>query len=77
VLQLARHTHSPIVQIAHTGKRLDLFSDNVDTTVVTGVQLQHHLPHVFFAIYPSRESENSRSLSGSGRSVEKEMWQAL
>jgi hypothetical protein len=61
----------------HTGKSLDLFSDNVDSTIITGVQFQHHLPHIFLAVYPPRECENSRGLAGTGRSIEKEMRQAL
>lgn len=38
-----------------TGKSLDLFADNINAPVVTGVQFQYHLSHVFGPVYPSRK----------------------
>ena len=32
---------------------LDLFTNDVNAPVVTGVELENHLPHVFVAIYSS------------------------
>jgi len=60
-----------------TGKCFDLFANHVDTTIVTGVQLQHHLAHVFAAIDPTGECENSRGLAGSGRAIEEEVRETL
>lgn len=42
----------------HTGKRLDLLSDNINATVITGIELQHHLPHILAAIYTPSERED-------------------
>lgn len=42
----------------HTGKGLDLFSNNIDATVVTGIELQYHLPHILAAVYTPRERED-------------------
>jgi hypothetical protein len=36
-----------------TRESLDLFSNNVNSSIVTCVEFQHHLSHVFGAIYPS------------------------
>lgn len=60
-----------------TGKCLDLFADHVDTTIVTGIQLQHHLPQVFLAIYPPSERKDGRSFTGTGGTIEKEMRETL
>lgn len=60
-------------KVAHTGKSLDLFSDDINATIITGVQLQHHLPHILGAIYPSCEGEDGRGLAGSGRSIQEKM----
>ena len=40
---------------SHTRERPNLFTDNVYPSVITGVQLEDHLPHVLVAIYPPRE----------------------
>lgn len=53
------------------GKGLDLLAHNVDTTVVGGVQLEHHLAHVGGAIDSSGKGENGGCFTGSGRTVEK------
>lgn len=38
-----------------TGKSLDLFANNVNSSVVTGIEFQHHLSHVLGPVYPSRK----------------------
>lgn len=52
-----------------TGKRLDLFSDDVNATVITGIQLQHHLSHILRAVYPPCKGKHSRGFAGSGRAI--------
>lgn len=55
----------------------NLFADYVDTTVVGGVELKDHLPHVLRTVDFSCKGEDCRCLSGSGRTVEEEMWESL
>lgn len=56
-----------------TGKCLDLLADYLDAAVVTGVELEYHLPHVLVAVYPSCQREDGGCLARSGRPVEEEM----
>lgn len=58
-------------------KRLDLLADHVNATVVRGVELQHHLPHVGGAVDTPGQGEDGGRLSRAGRSVEEEMWEAV
>jgi hypothetical protein len=50
--------HLSIPYDDHTSKGFDLFSNNVNATVVTSIEFKHHLPHILRAIYPPGESEN-------------------
>lgn len=59
------------------GKGLDLLAHNVDTTVVGGVQLEHHLAHIGGAIDSSSEGKNGGCFTGTGRTVEKEMGESV
>ena len=59
---------------ALTCKCLDLFSNYLDTSVVTGIELEDHLPHVLVAIYPPCQREDCGCLARSGRPVEEKMW---
>ena len=59
------------------GKGLDLLAHNVDTTVVGGVQLEHHLAHVGGAIDSSGKGENGGCFTGTGGTVEKEMGESV
>ena len=59
------------------GESLDLLSYYVNTTVVRGVELKHHLAHVFVAIDSASQGQHRRSLSGSGRAIEQKMGQPL
>lgn len=59
---------------AHTCKGLDLLSNYFDTSVVTGIELKDHLPHVLFAVYPPCQREDCGCLARSGRPVEEKMW---
>ncbi len=58
---------------ARTGKGLDLFPNDVNASVIAGVQLQNHLSHVLGPVYPSRQSEDGGRLPGTRRAVEEEM----
>lgn len=58
----------------HTCEGLDLLADDIDTTVVAGVELQNHLSHVSVTIYSPRECEDCGGFPSTWRSVEKEMW---
>lgn len=40
--------------VVHTCKGLDLLADHINASVVTGIELQHHLPHILGAIYTPR-----------------------
>lgn len=71
---LAGYSNFSLLKFERTCECLDLFSHDVNSTVVTGIEFQDHLPHVLGAIDTSCEGKDRRSLSGSGRSVEKEMW---
>lgn len=58
-------------------ERLDLLAHHVDTSVVRGVELQHHLPHVVFAIDAPGEGQDGRGLARSRRAVEEEMRESV
>lgn len=45
-------------------KALDLFTDNVDTTVIRGIELENVLL-VLRAVYAARKCEDGRGLAGS------------
>lgn len=72
---LAYKLEYPSKQIAclHTGKCLDLLSNDVDSSIITGVQLKHHLAHVLIAVYSSRQSQNCRCLPRPWRSIEQQV----
>jgi hypothetical protein len=55
------------------GEGLDLLADDIDTTIIRGVEFEDHLTHVLVAIDATGESEDCRGLSGSWRAVEEEM----
>lgn len=59
--------------LLRAGERLDLLAHDVDTTVVGGVELEHHLAHVGGAVDAACESEDGGCLAGTGRAVEEEM----
>ena len=59
------------------GKSLDLLAHNVDTTVVGGVQLEHHLAHVGGAIDSSGKGKDGGCFAGTGRTVEKQMGESV
>lgn len=54
-----------------TREGLDLLSHNVYPSIITCVQLQHHLSHVPGSVDFPRQRKDRRCLSGSGRTVEK------
>lgn len=54
----------------HTSKVFNLLSDNVNATVVTGIEFKNHLSHILCAVYPPGEREDGGGLSGSRRAVE-------
>lgn len=58
---------------AHTGKSLDLLAHNIDTSIVTGVELQHHLSHILVPIDASCQSQYSGGLAGAWGTIEKKM----
>ena len=42
-------------KVRRTCECLDLLAHNINASVIAGVELQNHLPHVFASIYSSRE----------------------
>ena len=56
-----------------TGKGLDLLPDYINASVIAGVQLQHHLTHVLWAVDLACEGEDGRCFARTGRTVEEEM----
>jgi hypothetical protein len=55
----------------HTSKGFNLLSDNVNATVVTGIEFKNHLSHILCAVYPPGEREDGGGLAGSRRAVQK------
>lgn len=56
-----------------TSKSSDLLPDNVNASIVAGVEFKHHLPHILAAVYLPGEGEDSGCLSGSGRAIEEKV----
>ena len=56
---------------------LDLFADNLDATVVRGIQFQDHLANVLRAVDLASECEDGRCLACTRWAVEEEMRESL
>ena len=76
-----RHQPCPhpirMTESARTRKSLDLLANYVNASVITSVEFQHHLSHVFTPIYPPCQRQNRGCFPGSWRSIEKQMRQTL
>lgn len=52
------------------GKSFDLFTDDIDTTVIRSIKFKHHLSHVFGTVYLSGKSEDCTCFPCPWRTVE-------
>lgn len=61
----------------NTGKRtcesFDLFSDNINSSIITSIEFKDHLSHVFCTVYSSGQGENCGCFTGTGGSVKEKM----
>ena len=59
--------------IARTCEGLDLFSHDINASIVAGIELEYHLTHVLGSINPPREGEDCGCFASTGRTIEEEM----
>ena len=54
---ISRMLHVPLIANLRTSKRLDLFPNNIDASIITSIQLKYHLPYTLIAVDLPRQCQ--------------------